>query len=74
MTYLKILETPHSYTERDVMRAFKEKWENKMGIIHKEMASEAKKLGYKIDGNYGGVHYSHSWAVMPSRIELKVIL
>ena len=70
-----MIQAPTSQpTERDVMRAFIDRWEERLDAEYKQMGAEAKALGYKIDLCHGGSHFNHTWKQMQARIELKVML
>ena len=61
-------------SERDIMRAFIERWETILNEQYEQMTAEAKSLGYQIDNSYGGATSSFTGKTMRSRIELKVML
>ncbi len=60
--------------ERERMKNFIEKWERVLNHLHDAMGKEAVENKWKIDGNYGGSHYSSNNRMMSSRIELNMML
>jgi len=67
--------TQQVMTERDMMRAFTKKWQDHLNEVYEVMGEDAKSLGYRIDGNYGGCHGMFNQdTIQRSRIELKAVL
>ena len=67
----EIIEAP---TERERMKKFIAKWEGVLNQVYKAMGDEAVKNQWRVDGSYGGCHYSHNNRMMSSRLELKMEL